>query len=337
MHHPFIDNVLSSLSTPAYQWTAAQDAALLEPYTYVAASPGKGFRNQLIQALNHWLRVPSAKLKAILRTAELLHNASLLVDDIEDNSELRRGKPAAHKIYGVPQTINSANYVYFLAYQEVFKIPYVEQVERPCLFQLGIPRWQATNPSLRFVQILNDEMLALHRGQGRELFWRDYLQCPTEEEYIQMVKDKTGGLLRIAVRLMMECATVNTEINYVPLVDLLGIWFQIRDDYMNLQSNTYKENKGFAEDLEEGKFSFPIVHGVRERPDSKYIINILHQRPKNPMLKNHAISYLKDVTHSFEYTLSVLQSLEAQAHGEVTRLGGNPKLQAILEKLTVST
>ena len=53
------------------------------------------------------------------------------------------------------------------------------------------------------------------------------------------------------------------------------------------------------------------------------------------MLKHLAISYLKEVTHSFEYTLSVLNSLEAQARAEVTRLGGNPELEAILNKLAM--
>ena len=61
----------------------------------------------------------------------------------------------AHKIYGVPQTINSANYVYFLAYQEVFKIPYVFQAERPYILHLGLPRWNSSNSGLRFVRILN--------------------------------------------------------------------------------------------------------------------------------------------------------------------------------------
>lgn len=53
------------------------------------------------------------------------------------------------------------------------------------------------------------------------------------------------------------------------------------------------------------------------------------------MLKQLTISYLKEVTHSFEYTLSVLNSLEAQARAEVKRLGGNPKLEAIIDKLAV--
>jgi len=44
------------------------------------------------------------------------------VDDIEDDAQLRRGSPAAHKIYGIPQTINTANYVFFLAYRELFAL-----------------------------------------------------------------------------------------------------------------------------------------------------------------------------------------------------------------------
>ena len=44
------------------------------------------------------------------------------MDDVEDDSQLRRGNPVAHKIYGIPQTINTANYVYFLAYQELFEL-----------------------------------------------------------------------------------------------------------------------------------------------------------------------------------------------------------------------
>ena len=50
--------------------------------------------------------------------------------------------------------------------------------------------------------IFMEELLNLHRGQGMDLFWRDTLRCPTEEEYFEMVGHKTGGLFRLAVRLM---------------------------------------------------------------------------------------------------------------------------------------
>lgn len=85
----------------------------------------------------------------------------------------------AHRIFGIAQTINSANYAYFLAQQELAK--------------LGSPH---------AFEIFTEEMLNLHRGQGMDLYWRDALVCPTEEEYLTMVQNKTGGLFRVAVRLM---------------------------------------------------------------------------------------------------------------------------------------
>lgn len=88
------------------------------------------------------------------------------VDDVEDNSTLRRGVPVAHSIFGVAQTINSANYVYFCALQEIAKL---------------------NNPSV--LTIFTEELLNLHRGQGMDLFWRDTLTTPTEDDYLEMVSN----------------------------------------------------------------------------------------------------------------------------------------------------
>lgn len=161
------------------QWTPGQETILLAPYNYLLQQKGKNIRGQLIQAFNEWLQVPAEKLEKISVVVEMLHTASLLVDDIEDFSTLRRGIPVAHSIYGEPQTINSANYVYFLALQEVLKLD---------------------NPNA--VSIFCEELMELHRGQGLDLFWRDSFKCPTEEEYVAMVAQKTGGLFRLAIKLM---------------------------------------------------------------------------------------------------------------------------------------
>lgn len=95
-------------------WPAANERILLEPYRYLAEQPGKDIRGALIDAFNIWLQVPSEALEVIKTIVQQLHTASLLVDDVEDSSDLRRGNPVAHKIFGVAQTVNGANYVYFL-------------------------------------------------------------------------------------------------------------------------------------------------------------------------------------------------------------------------------
>ena len=85
----------------------------------------------------------------------------------------------AHSIFGIAQTINSANYAYFLAQERLRELNHPEAYE-----------------------IYTEELLRLHRGQGMDLYWRDSLTCPTEEDYIEMIANKTGGLFRLAIKLM---------------------------------------------------------------------------------------------------------------------------------------
>ncbi|PWN29020.1 terpenoid synthase [Jaminaea rosea] len=270
---PWYASIRSHLShtSPATHWTPASERSLLEPYSYLCSRPGKSIRSKLIDAFNIWLRVPEHRLQKVRKVVEMLHNASLLMDDVEDNSDLRRGAPVAHKVYGTPQVLNTSNYVYFLVFREIEAMGH-ERAEHEGQGSLSSASQKATQSE----RLLVEEMINLHRGQGLDLLWRDTLQCPTEEEYVEMVRNKTGGLLRIAGGLMTiwrgesedgaagqrSTSTTSTP-NLAPLLDLIGLLFQIRDDYMNLDSDTYAHNKGFAEDLTEGKFSFPMIHGIR--------------------------------------------------------------------------
>uniref|UniRef100_A0A8C9CJF1 Geranylgeranyl diphosphate synthase 1 n=1 Tax=Phocoena sinus TaxID=42100 RepID=A0A8C9CJF1_PHOSS len=194
---------------------------LLEPY-----------KSKLSQTINHWLKVPKDKLQVIIEVTEMLHNASLLIDDVEDSSELRRGFPVAHSIYGIPSVINSANYVHFLDLEKVLTLDHPDAVK-----------------------LFTRQLLELHQGQGLDTYWRDNYTCPTEEEYKAMVLQKTGGLFGLAVGLMQLFSDYKEDLK--PLLNTPGLFFQIRDDYANLHSKEYSENKSFCEDLTEGKFSVP--------------------------------------------------------------------------------
>ncbi len=109
------------------------DSELLEPYKYLTEAPGKGIRPLLINGFNQWLKVEKKYLDEIAEIVQMLHNASLMfgfffeflqrrIDDIEDNSQLRRGNPVTHLIFGTPATINSANFVYFSALERCLKL-----------------------------------------------------------------------------------------------------------------------------------------------------------------------------------------------------------------------
>lgn len=296
------------------EWTKEKENILLGPYDYMHGHPGKDIRSQFISSFNVWLKVPEQSLAVITKVVSMLHTASLLVDDVEDSSLLRRGVPVAHNIFGTAQTINSANYVYFLALQELFKL---------------------NNPAA--IQIYTEELLSLHRGQGMDLFWRDTLTCPSEDDYLEMVSNKTGGLFRLAVKLMQAESTANMDC--VPLVNTVGLLFQILDDYKNLSDTTYTANKGLCEDLTEGKFSFPIIHAIRTDPSNLVLINILKQKTQDEEVKRYAVAYMEKAG-SFSYTRKVLRGLTKRAMALIDELDeGREKaegLKIILEKMKVA-
>ncbi|XP_018027115.1 geranylgeranyl pyrophosphate synthase [Hyalella azteca] len=286
------------------------EETLLQPFRYILQVPGKMIRSKLALAFNFWLKIPQEKLTAISEIILLLHNASLLIDDIEDGSTLRRGIPVAHSIYGIGSTINSANYVYFLGLQKTLALEHPQAVNVFC-----------------------EQLLELHRGQGLDIHWRDSFACPTEEQYKQMTICKTGGLFGLAIRLMQLFS--DCDASFSKLMDILGLYFQIRDDYANLCTQEYCDSKGYCDDLTEGKFSFPIIHAIHSRPKCQQIINIIRQRPKDVEVKKYCVSLLQKYG-SLAYTRDMLQQLDSQAREEVKKLGDNPMLVEILDTLQSS-
>ncbi|KAL1263676.1 hypothetical protein QQF64_006415, partial [Cirrhinus molitorella] len=269
-----------------------------------------GFSTSLFIFLTFFTFTPYiyTQLSVIIEVTEMLHNASLLIDDIEDSSKLRRGFPVAHSIYGVPSVINSANYVYFLGLEKVLTLEHPEAVH-----------------------VFTRQLLELHRGQGLDIHWRDTYTCPSEAEYRGMVLQKTGGLFGLAVGLMQLFSDWKRDLK--PLLDTLGLFFQIRDDYANLNSKEYSENKSFCEDLTEGKFSFPTIHAIWSRPESTQVQNILRQRTENVDIKRYCVDYLEKVG-SFAYTRQTLIDLEAEAYRLIAEFGGNPELEGLVQHLS---
>jgi len=133
---------------------------------------------------------------------------------VPQDYKLRRGAPAAHHIHGIPSTINSGNYMYSEAQYMLLEFP----------------------NALEMVRIFNEELINLHRGQGMDIYWRDTVTVPTEDDYMTTILNKTGGLFRLAIRLVMAAST--SSVDLTQFANVLGALFQIhdQDDYKNLTS-----------------------------------------------------------------------------------------------------
>ena len=286
--------------------------SLLEPFHYINSVPGKDVRGALIDCFQFWFKVEDPQiLDRIKDIVGDLHNASLLIDDIEDNSKLRRGIPVAHSIFGVPTVINCANYVYFLALQKCHALQ---------------------NPEA--TQVFVGELLNLHRGQGFDITWRELVRCPSEEEYLSMVRDKTGGLFRLAVGLLQAFATEHRTDGFTKLVNDLAMYFQIRDDFINLADEEYMKSKSFCEDITEGKFSFPIVHAIHQEAPQTKLLSILKQRTENDDVKRYARGLMKEAG-SLEYSRAKCSMLKDEIENEADKFGDNPTLKNIIAKLDI--
>ncbi|KAK1992112.1 polyprenyl synthetase [Colletotrichum falcatum] len=296
---------------------------VLAPYKYLTSMPSKGIRELFIRALNWWLNVPDDKLAGIQDVISYLHQSSLMLDDIEDGSKLRRGQPSTHTVYGVGQTVNSANFVFVQAFARMQK--------------LGLGRPEV-------MDIFIDEVENLHKGQSYDLAWKDQVHCPSVDEYFMMIDNKTGGLFRLCVRLMeafgtSPCSGISSEY----FVKRLSRYFQIRDDYQNLMSDQYAKEKGFAEDLDEGKISLPLIYTLQSSPYRDAISRIFKRRDDGGEMglemKVFIIREMRN-TGALDKTYDLLRLMQCDLLSELKRLEKafgtpNASLELVLRKLWI--
>lgn len=238
-------------------WQKPPAKAIMAPCDYVNKLPSKGVRQMLTEALNAWLQAPKTSMKRIEGIVSTLHNSPIIIDDIQDSSSMRRGQPATHVIFRTPQAMNSGLFMYVQALQDARKLK-----------------------NSGAIDIALEEIEHLYLGQSLELYWRHNLQCPSEEEYLNMVDNNTGGMFRLLLRLLQAESPRSSKFDFELLTVLLGRFSQIRDDYMNLQSTESSDQKGSCEDLDEGKYSYPILHLSAHESDWQGHINeIFKQRP----------------------------------------------------------
>lgn len=133
---------------------------------------------------------------------------------------------------------------------------------------------------------------------------------------------------------MQAFAKTNKNTDYTALVNNLAVYFQIRDDFINLVDEEYMKSKSFCEDLTEGKFSFPVIHCIKSFPDDHRLSSILKQRTDDTDVKRYAQTIMVE-SGSLEYTRAKCTTVKDEILTEIEKLGGNPPLIKLIEALDV--
>ena len=178
---------------------------------------------------------------------ELVHNFSLIHDDIQDESPLRHGRPTVWKLWGVAQAINAGDAMYTLAYMALLRLELTTSPEI----------------ALQASRILQETCLSLTQGQFLDVSYetRDDL---TVDEYWPMVNGKTASLLGACTELGALVVNSNDEVrdSYRKFGQLLGLAFQIYDDILGIWGDQALTGKSIESDLITGKKTLPVLFGL---------------------------------------------------------------------------
>jgi geranylgeranyl pyrophosphate synthase len=200
-------------------------------------------------------------------------------------------------------------------------------------------------------------------GQSLDLDWTNNLTCPSIEEYLRMVDfskldnsktscseltthcAETGGLFRLLANMMISLSPLVSPPHIDRWTTLFGRYFQIRDDYQNLTSAEYTAQKGFAEDLDEGKYSLPLIHGLQSllRHETVLLRNLLSQRRVagcSPLIEHKTlILELMKQAGSLEFTERALRKLMGEIEVDMRKIeeqaGENPQLRVMAMLLAI--
>jgi geranylgeranyl diphosphate synthase type I len=181
---------------------------------------------------------------------ELIHNFSLIHDDIEDNSPLRRGRPTLWVKWGIPLSINAGDAMFTLAH----------------LSLLDLMKKSNSDTTLQVIEVLQKSCFLLTQGQHLDISYEDEKVLPIES-YWPMVRGKTAALISACTEIGSLVAGVDegTRDSYRKFGRDLGLAFQVLDDILGIWGDAVKIGKSNESDLVTGKKSLPVLFGLSQQ------------------------------------------------------------------------
>ncbi|SMM99597.1 Octaprenyl diphosphate synthase [uncultured Candidatus Thioglobus sp.] len=271
----------------------SSDVALINQMSgYIIGAGGKRLRPLLLLLCARATHYQGEQHHLMAVVIELIHTATLLHDDIVDESNIRRGKQTANEVWGNAASVLVGDFLYSRAFEMMVKTD-----SMPIMTLLS----KATN------EISQGEVLQLLNVQNSKL---------TEAEYYQVIERKTAVLFQAAAQIGGILSNVDeTQQNALRNYGLhLGNAFQIIDDILDYQSDTETMGKETGDDLSEGKTTLPMIYALsKTNGKQKALLENSINNADNSKIEQ-VIQILQSV-NAFEYTHA-----QAQKSAELAKL-----------------
>ncbi len=258
---PMIDNeIRDELATELDEWmrnAVSYHFGWLDRDFKPLANGKSGKKLRPIMALLAYQGAHPAGLEADLSPAlpvaaciEMIHNYSLIHDDIEDNDQERHGRATAWTIWGKPKAINIGDCLHVLAFRRLYR---------------ASERGLSAERTLRIARRIAETSVKLALGQHKDMTFEDDLNV-TPEMYIDMIGGKTASLISCSVYAGALAATEDEQrlAAFAEFGLKIGLGFQIRDDILGIWGLSEATGKPTGSDIRRRKKSLPILYTLSE-------------------------------------------------------------------------
>ncbi|MCE0494106.1 octaprenyl diphosphate synthase [Vibrio salinus] len=257
---------------------------------YIVSGGGKRLRPLLAVLSARALGYEGSKHIKAAAFIEFIHTATLLHDDVVDESDLRRGKATANAAFGNAASVLVGDYIYTRSFQ--------------MMTQLG---------SLRVLDLMSESVNVIAEGEVQQL-----INCndpnTTEESYMQVIYSKTARLFEAATQVgaILNGASPEIEEAFKNYGRYLGTAFQLIDDVMDYTSDGKEMGKNVGDDLSEGKPTLPLLYAMQKgNPEQAELI-------KEAIEKANGMDHLDEILSIMQQTGS-LDYTRAKAHEEADK------------------
>lgn len=222
---------------------------------YIISAGGKRLRPALLLLMSGALGHGHANRHTLAAVVEFIHTATLLHDDVVDESTLRRGRDTANERFGNAASVLVGDFLYSRAFQMMVEVGH-----------------------MRVMEVLAEATNVIAEGEVQQLVnMRD--AGLTEDNYLQVIRSKTAKLFEASARLAAIVSDQSAEIEMACATygQALGTAFQVIDDVLDYEGSAGSLGKNLGDDLREGKVTLPMIHALRNTtgPERELLVNAI--------------------------------------------------------------